>query len=135
MATRSGVSRQIRTACSLAVMHPRERGITTARLRAHAGRLCTVPDFGPGGLGAISSSRCQTARTRRAISERARIHFGASRLPIALRDLRNEALPDEPITSLANPTKNEPGGARRDRTDDLLLAKQALSQLSYGPVH
>ena len=25
------------------------------------------------------------------------------------------------------------GGAGRDRTDDLLLAKQALSQLSYGP--
>jgi hypothetical protein len=25
------------------------------------------------------------------------------------------------------------GGARRDRTDDLLLAKQALSQLRYGP--
>ena len=27
----------------------------------------------------------------------------------------------------------ETGGAERDRTDDLLLAKQALSQLSYGP--
>ena len=27
------------------------------------------------------------------------------------------------------------GGARRDRTDDLLLAKQALSQLSYGPIN
>jgi hypothetical protein len=26
------------------------------------------------------------------------------------------------------------GGASRDRTGDLLLAKQALSQLSYGPV-
>ena len=25
------------------------------------------------------------------------------------------------------------GGANRDRTGDLLLAKQALSQLSYGP--
>ena len=25
------------------------------------------------------------------------------------------------------------GGAGRNRTDDLLLAKQALSQLSYGP--
>ena len=25
------------------------------------------------------------------------------------------------------------GGGDRDRTDDLLLAKQALSQLSYGP--
>ncbi len=29
--------------------------------------------------------------------------------------------------------RNASGGARRDRTDDLLLAKQALSQLSYGP--
>ena len=28
---------------------------------------------------------------------------------------------------------SEVGGARRDRTDDLLRAKQALSQLSYGP--
>ena len=26
------------------------------------------------------------------------------------------------------------GGARRDRTDDLMLAKHALPQLSYGPV-
>ena len=25
------------------------------------------------------------------------------------------------------------GGARRDRTDDLMLAKHALSQLSYSP--
>ena len=30
-------------------------------------------------------------------------------------------------------TDRQSGGARRDRTDDLLLAKQALSQLSYGP--
>jgi hypothetical protein len=32
------------------------------------------------------------------------------------------------------PACDPPGGARRDRTDDLLLAKQALSQLSYGPL-
>ena len=31
------------------------------------------------------------------------------------------------------PAPAESGGARRNRTDDLLLAKQALSQLSYGP--
>ena len=37
---------------------------------------------------------------------------------------------DEILRALIDPT----GGARRDRTDDLLLAKQALSQLSYGPV-
>jgi hypothetical protein len=29
--------------------------------------------------------------------------------------------------------KNKVGGASRDRTDDPLLAKQVLSQLSYGP--
>jgi hypothetical protein len=29
---------------------------------------------------------------------------------------------------------NGNGGAGRDRTDDPLLAKQVLSQLSYGPV-
>src|SRR5687768_831424 len=34
-----------------------------------------------------------------------------------------------------NPVRSHKvGGARRDRTDDLLLAKQALSQLSYGPL-
>ena len=27
------------------------------------------------------------------------------------------------------------GGGERDRTDDILLAKQALSQLSYTPIY
>jgi hypothetical protein len=35
--------------------------------------------------------------------------------------------------SLPNPTATQSGGADRNRTDDLLRAKQALSQLSYGP--
>ena len=38
---------------------------------------------------------------------------------------------------LAKPKQAKPteaGGARRNRTDDLMLAKHALSQLSYGPV-
>jgi hypothetical protein len=30
--------------------------------------------------------------------------------------------------------RNSGGGASRDRTDDLKLAKLALSQLSYGPI-
>ncbi len=30
--------------------------------------------------------------------------------------------------------KIESGGAREDRTPDLLRARQALSQLSYGPL-
>ena len=36
-----------------------------------------------------------------------------------------------PSRSWLQPAKA--GGARRDRTDDLMLAKHALSQLSYGP--
>ena len=33
----------------------------------------------------------------------------------------------------ANLDRQDSGGARRDRTADLLHAMQALSQLSYGP--
>ena len=44
---------------------------------------------------------------------------------------------DRPGITVSLPTEAaiaaKVGGARRDRTDDLLLAKQALSQLSYGP--
>ena len=39
------------------------------------------------------------------------------------------------LTSCSQSTRRcHIGGARRDRTADLLRAKQALSQLSYGPV-
>jgi hypothetical protein len=37
------------------------------------------------------------------------------------------------LVSLQSQKNKEDGGARRDRTDDLMLAKHALSQLSYGP--
>jgi hypothetical protein len=39
----------------------------------------------------------------------------------------------DPMIEQGSRAPRENGGARRDRTDDLLLAKQALSQLSYGP--
>ena len=35
--------------------------------------------------------------------------------------------------SRCNVLQDAYGGAKRDRTADLLLARQALSQLSYGP--
>ena len=38
------------------------------------------------------------------------------------------------IWSPVDQDRSKNGGARRDRTDDLKLAKLALSQLSYGPV-
>jgi hypothetical protein len=72
-------------------------------------------------LGSISSSRCQTTCTR----------YGRSR-SVQIHDLTNELSSDR--QALVDAASDAPsGGARRDRTDDLLLAKQALSQLSYGP--
>src|SRR5207244_5822751 len=65
---------------------------------------------------------------------------------VRTRDMRNDVCGDDvwsvpvercrhsgsPSRSWLQPAKA--GGARRDRTDDLMLAKHALSQLSYGPV-
>lgn len=46
----------------------------------------------------------------------------------------SERSPSHPRQTAPQGTvKHENGGARRDRTDDLMLAKHALSQLSYGP--
>jgi hypothetical protein len=90
--------------------------------------------------GAISSSRCQTTRTRSGGPDRVRNHcFWTSRaLPEATRMKRKKAQrhtagKDRSDTTASTRGDRRSGGARRDRTDDLLLAKQALSQLSYGP--
>ena len=73
--------------------------------------LCTIQ------LGSISSSRCQKSRMllHPEWSMRNRFIFADF-----IRRTPSDAAPS--------------GGARRDRTDDLMLAKHALSQLSYGPV-
>src|SRR5262249_26455598 len=65
-------------------------------------------------LGSTSSSRCQTSRAPAGSQARGFV-FSRTRSRHSIK----RAAPS--------------GGARRDRTDDLLLAKQALSQLSYGP--
>lgn len=50
---------------------------------------------------------------------------------------RQQAIANSFIQGPSSPARRAgdqpPGGARRDRTDDLMLAKHALSQLSYGP--
>ena len=54
-------------------------------------------------------------------------------------DFKDLILPINDVKERSTPRKRrealcDDGGGRRDRTDDLLLAKQALSQLSYAPV-
>jgi hypothetical protein len=74
-------------------------------------------------LGHIPSSRCQAAR-RTMAAEPVTLNVGHLAQPSGTR-------PACRIRSASSDPRH--GGARRDRTDDLLLAKQALSQLSYGP--
>ena len=59
---------------------------------------------------------------------RNRIRFTSSGL---LKSSRTKRIAER--SPLSDALCAKPGGANRDRTGDLLLAKQALSQLSYGP--
>jgi hypothetical protein len=72
--------------------------------------------------GSISSLRCQKSRTR--------IPKGCKVRSDVFADDLNRTSFSKVSYSVFEPS----GGARRDRTDDLMLAKHALSQLSYGPV-
>ena len=85
----------------------------------------------------VSSSRCQIvlAPAARFLKAASRAKLGSSkegrrqeamgRRQSAVGVGRSSRRPRRPAA--------HPGGARRDRTDDLMLAKHALSQLSYGP--
>ena len=56
--------------------------------------------------------------------------------PLVKKPEPNSPLPDSLGYDLLRPTPqthNSTGGGERDRTDDLMLAKHALSQLSYTP--
>jgi hypothetical protein len=78
-----------------------------------------------GSLRSIPSSRCKRCRAPAIPAAK----FGSWQEQRARHaSVRNQAAQG------AVARTNKVGGARRDRTDDLLLAKQALSQLSYGPV-
>ena len=74
-----------------------------------------------------------------------RIHPGAAtfllgeedgRIDPSIHDVIRRRRLDEPgrkLVCFRDRVRLDGGGARRDRTDDLMLAKHALSQLSYGP--
>ncbi len=96
-----------------------------------------------GSLTLLISRECDTYYKTR--SQKLIHRVDALRFPHFVRFLKSGAL-DAPVRSelrsesagpmaRAKPnTGRKAGGANRDRTDDLLLAKQALSQLSYGPI-
>jgi hypothetical protein len=55
------------------------------------------------------------------------------RAPNGAHEYLISAVSDHGSALIARSVAQRIGGAGRDRTDDLLLAKQALSQLSYSP--
>ena len=74
----------------------------------------------------IPSSRCQIILASPGATRQPETKLGSSKQD----DNRHS---QSPALSRRSAIPGRPGGARRDRTDDLMLAKHALSQLSYGP--
>ena len=72
------------------------------------------------------SSRRRTRAPLRMRSDMFPLYDFKDRQPLDARDGEALVTPDKTHATV--------GGARRDRTDDLKLAKLALSQLSYGPL-
>ena len=97
----------------------------------------------------ISPKTCLPNTTGRAGGPKAASWCGGAKAPnrscslFTMSNIRKarHRRPANPKTLFGQPSRHacmvEPrtlGGARRDRTDDLKLAKLALSQLSYGPI-
>src|SRR6266705_2319514 len=90
---------------------------------------CGIPHATPWAAYGFPTSVTQLASSQLSINKRHR----RSSDPPATRSFRcRVALQFAPPPPLG--VVEVPGGGERDRTDDLLLAKQALSQLSYTPV-
>lgn len=83
--------------------------------------------------------RCKTLAVSRVDSDSAFV-FSQATLDQIVGSNLNCRRPDlnRPDLTTARPARRSPTGAKsgpdRDRTDDLLTASQALSQLSYGPL-
>ena len=116
-------------ACRMASI---ERPVCFKRTRERRGQAA------PTVTGARSWSR-RTDKPRKAVRcaratkvDRIRFLFTMSDNPRTLARSRNSlwTLLSQDWAGSRDPAS---GGARRDRTDDLMLAKHALSQLSYGP--
>ena len=106
--------------------HVRERAV-----RRRSRLVCSQPENPHGSSGATGHthfSRCQRSCAHRLKQARS-CHMDE-------KITRPDASSEPPVVSGAGNSVDDPrsGGARRDRTDDLMLAKHALSQLSYGPV-
>jgi hypothetical protein len=85
----------------------------------------------PGDLCATPAGNTQPDKCLFTMSNNAATLVGTGETPSSFPGSRKNAFLLGQLRDTLFP--QEDGGARRDRTDDLLNANQALSQLSYGP--
>jgi hypothetical protein len=119
-----------RRLCSLRIFTDPGLRLAPSGLRPNALPLHNVRDRGPRGT---AEDRILVAgpfglrhAKRFALDETDKVHRKDSQ--------ERQALTTRTIGPPSSVLCHPNGGARRDRTDDLMLAKHALSQLSYGPV-
>ena len=128
-----GPSRPSRAGQDLRFQTRPGRGAVKAPRHAAAPR--TTPSRGSPGTGRVHSSRCRTTRPATRAGDAPSQPNSLSSEPTDRRILRMRTRGARPPRSdRPAPQAMGRGGARRDRTDDLMLAKHALSQLSYGPM-
>ena len=95
--------------------------------------------FGPANLMLAEHNRCRPALAAATATFPLNdvVHLLSRRSQLDLSGSKTLCFPDrtKPTRSHStlDPQGERNGGASRDRTDDLMLAKQPLSQLSYGP--
>ena len=104
-----------------------------------------IPSRHPASTECASSSQCQIILSdrpenpgRRRPSSRIDLSSRSSNARRAKRPSNETDVASDPSSDFSrtppfSAVHPRTGGARRDRTDDLMLAKHALSQLSYGP--
>ena len=114
----------------------------------HVLHRLSAPRHPPDALKALDRSHAQCPPRRQASTRKTSVMSGLARSGVRSSAPVPKGHRTSPLFTMsknrrprsAAPSRNSvhgradpSGGARRDRTDDLLLAKQALSQLSYGP--
>ena len=111
-------------------------GVPPHKTAAHRGKTLLPASAGcspreSGGLCRMAASHEDTSRIHSSLAARA--YPPRSHDKLSLHPSNNARAPGCPGSRSLRSSPNAGGGGERIRTDDLLLAKQALSQLSYTP--
>src|SRR3954447_7951486 len=132
----SPLSAKASTRCPYLRLIPGGTCVPPHKTAAHRGKNLLPASAGcspreGGGPCHMAASHEDTSRIHSSLAARA--YPPRSHDKLSLHPSNNARAPGCPGSRTLRSSPNAGGGGERDRTDDLLLAKQALSQLSYTP--